>query len=571
MDQQVGRYKIKGQLGKGAMGVVYLAEDSLLNRQAAIKTVDLAQDDPAQREFLRTRLIRDARAAAGLSHPNIVAVFDVVEQGESAYLVLEYIDGETLGAVLNRTPVPDSAFTIGILRAMASALDYTHSRGVVHRDIKPANVMIDRSGIPKIMDFGIARIADSRTTTPTGMVMGTIEYMSPEQIKGEPVDGRSDQFALAAVAYLMLAGGTMFGQHALATLAYKTVNEPPPPVCSRNSRLPPAVDGVISKALAKQPEARYATCSEFVEALNAALSGAVFVAREPTTKRTAAAAPAAAKKGSRTAMLVAVAAATIVAVGAAILRPWDHLAAGPAAVAKSEPSERKPDPTRDAITTPAKAHTSEKRPANNPATAVAATTITASSDPPEDPSADHDAAEPPSGRVVPAAMAAYRRGQDRAKSHDFPAAIAAFSEALSAYPDWPSATFARARVLQRSGQCPEAVRDFNQFLHARPKGFNAYAFRGLCFERLKQDDLALADFEQALALKPDIPTALYGRGAVRLRRGGYKKALADFDDAIRLSPNYAAAFEGRAAAKRQLGDERGAQADLARARQLMEN
>jgi hypothetical protein len=228
MDQQVGRYRIGRKLGKGAMGVVYLAEDDLLNRQAAIKTIDFSQDDGTQREFLRTRLLRDARAAASLSHPNIVGVYDVFEQDGAAYLVLEYVDGETLANVLNRVQAPDASFTVGILRALASALDYTHSRGVVHRDIKPANIMIDKSGTPKIMDFGIARIVDARTATPTGMVMGTIEYMSPEQIKGETVDGRSDQFALAALAYRMLAGGTMFGQHSLATLAYKTVQYQPP-------------------------------------------------------------------------------------------------------------------------------------------------------------------------------------------------------------------------------------------------------------------------------------------------------------------------------------------------------
>ena len=178
MVEQVGRYKIKGQLGRGAMGVVYLADDPLLNRQAAIKTVDLAADDAGQREFLRTRLLRDARAAAGLTHPNIVGVFDVVEEGDSAYLVMEYVAGETLAAALDRRTIPDPAFTVRVLRDMAAALDYTHARGIVHRDIKPANVMIDPTQTAKIMDFGIARIADTRTMTPTGMVMGTIEYMS---------------------------------------------------------------------------------------------------------------------------------------------------------------------------------------------------------------------------------------------------------------------------------------------------------------------------------------------------------------------------------------------------------
>jgi serine/threonine-protein kinase len=595
MVEQVGRYKIKGQLGKGAMGVVYLAEDTLLNRQAAIKTVELAEDDDAQREFLRNRLLRDARAAAGLSHPNIVAVFDVFEEGNSAYLVLEYVSGETLAAALNRTPVPDSAFTVKVLRAMAAALDYTHARGIVHRDIKPANVMIDLAGTPKIMDFGIARIADTRTTTPTGMVMGTVEYMSPEQVKGETVDGRSDQFALGAVAYRMLAGATMFGQHSLATLAYKTVNEPPPPVCTRNAQLPPAVDAVISKALAKQPGDRYATCGEFVEALAAALSGAVSAVREPTTILTVPRpaplapmpAPIPAKKKSRAGLVVVlgVAAAVVLAAGAAIFRPWEKAPAAPAPVAKSAPVRKTPTPAKQArrpvpeaesaaaaatVEKPSSASQPIARPAPPPAEPPPAEAPAPLSDTPQDSAADREVADaPPPPKVQPAAMAAYRQGQELAKSHQFAEAIAAFSEALTIHPDWPSAVFARARALQLSGQCAEAIRDFDAYLRARPKGFNAYAYRGHCLVRLQEDDRALADFEQALALKPDLAAALFGRGLVHMHRGKLQSAITDFDAAIFIAPNYGLAFQARGNTKRKFGDERGARADLARARQLL--
>src|SRR5580658_8902036 len=238
MDQQVGRYRIIGKLGKGAMGVVYLADDPLLNRQVAVKTIDLSTEEPSQRGFLRERLLRDARAAAGLTHPHIVGVFDVVEEGETAWLVMEYVPGETLAQRLAAGPPLDSAFALRILGEVASALDYTHARGVIHRDIKPSNIMIDPQGAAKIMDFGIARLSEVRTTTPTGMVMGTLEYMAPEQIKGEPVDGRADQFALAAVAYQVLTGSTLFGPQSMTTLTYKLVNEMPPPARVRNPALP---------------------------------------------------------------------------------------------------------------------------------------------------------------------------------------------------------------------------------------------------------------------------------------------------------------------------------------------
>ncbi len=646
MDQQVGRYKIQGQLGKGAMGVVYLAEDTLLNRRAAIKTVELAHDDPAQRDFLLNRLMRDGRAAAGLSHPNIVAVFDVFEQGDSAYLVLEYIEGETLADALARTPVPEPAYSIGILRAMAAALDYTHSRGVVHRDVKPANVMIDRGGVPKIMDFGIARIADTRTTTPTGMVMGTIEYMSPEQVRGETVDGRSDQYALAVLAYRMFTGAPMFGHHSLATLAYKTVNEMPPPVSTRNSLLRAGVDHAIAKALAKQPAERYGTCGAFVEALAAAFAGtAPVTAPVAVVPATTAAIPAtpssitatmpyaapigaassgsasgtasaaipapaalvAAPKKNHTGLIAGVAAAVIAAAGAAVFRPWEKPAATPATIAAPASAEQtqSSSPVASPSAAPsdnggravAAADTSAKPAAKTPAATVASTkradatapevkapetkppdakpahaeTTPAASDVLEDIAADREASEAPRGPVAPAAMTAYRQGQALVKSHDFPRAVAAFSEALTLHPDWPSAVFARARTWQLSGQFADAVGGFTQYIAVRPNGINAYAYRGICHLRLKEDVKALADFEQALALKPDVAPALYGRGMVRLHRGANKKAISDFDEAIRLAPNYELAYQGRGNAKRNLGDTRGADADLARARQLQGN
>jgi eukaryotic-like serine/threonine-protein kinase len=146
-----------------------------LNRQVAVKTVDLGVDDPGEREFLRNRLLRDARAAAVLKHPNIVSIHDVFEDGERAYVVMEYVEGDSLSARLKANPLPDTATILRVLRQMADPLDYTHSQGLIHRDIKPANVMIDHGGTAKIMDFGIARISDARTSTPTGMVMGTVE------------------------------------------------------------------------------------------------------------------------------------------------------------------------------------------------------------------------------------------------------------------------------------------------------------------------------------------------------------------------------------------------------------
>ena len=272
MSETFGRYVVMRMLGRGAMGVVYLATDPMLNRQVAVKTVDLAVDDPLEREFLRNRLLRDARAAAVLKHPNIVGIHDVFEDGGHAYVVMEYVEGDTLAAGLKNSCLPEAFVVLKVVRQAADALDYTHARGVIHRDIKPANIMIDSAGNTKVMDFGIARISDARTCTPTGMVMGTVEYMAPEQILGIPLDGRADQFALGVVAYQMMTGSTLFGPNSVATLTYKVVNETPPLPSMRNASLPPGVDAVLAKVLAKNPENRFATCSEFASALTGAFA-----------------------------------------------------------------------------------------------------------------------------------------------------------------------------------------------------------------------------------------------------------------------------------------------------------
>ena len=208
--EQVGRYRIERELGRGGMGVVYLADDPLLGRKVAIKTIHFEITDATQREFLRTQLLRDARASAGLSHPNVVNVHDIIESGDTTCLVMEYIAGETLSARMQRSPAPDTAWLLRVLRDIAAALDYTHRKGVVHRDIKPGNIMIDQHARVRIMDFGLARATEHRTSSTNGMIAGTIQYMSPEQIKGLALDGRTDQFSMAAVAYEMLTGKPLF-------------------------------------------------------------------------------------------------------------------------------------------------------------------------------------------------------------------------------------------------------------------------------------------------------------------------------------------------------------------------
>jgi len=258
------------------MGVVYLAEDTVLGRRVALKTVRLLEGaDPASHHDLAERFLREARIVAQMDHPGIVSVYDFGYEGETAYLVLEYVAGSNLSNRLDQPPKLDRAAGARVLREAASALDYAHKRGVVHRDVKPANLLLTDDGRVKVADFGIAKLSGSTTMTATGMLMGTVEYMSPEQIRGETVDGRSDQYSLAVVAYQLVTGQRPFQADSTITLAHMIVYEQPTPASAANQTPPVTlnVDRVLARALDKQPTARYATCSDFVRELELAWVG----------------------------------------------------------------------------------------------------------------------------------------------------------------------------------------------------------------------------------------------------------------------------------------------------------
>ena len=276
MLEQLGRYRITGRLGAGGMGVVYLAEDTVLGRRVALKTVRLLEGaDPNSKQDLTERFLREARIVAQMDHPGIVAVYDFGHEGETAYLVLEFVAGSNLANRMEQPPKLDRAGGARVLQEAAAALDYAHKRGVVHRDVKPANLLMTEDGRVKVADFGIAKLSGSTTMTATGMLMGTVEYMSPEQIRGETVDGRSDQYSLAVVAYQLVTGKRPFQADSTITLAHMIVYEQPTPASAVNQSAPVTlnVDRVLARALHKQPAARYATCSDFARDLELAWLG----------------------------------------------------------------------------------------------------------------------------------------------------------------------------------------------------------------------------------------------------------------------------------------------------------
>ena len=272
--QQVGRYQIVGELGRGAMGIVYKALDPTIGRTIAIKSIRL-QDltDTAERERLRERLVREAQSAGVLSHPGIVTIYDIAEENGMAYIFMEFVNGPPLEKMLLRDQTPDKETLLSILRQTGAALDYAHKKGIVHRDIKPENIMIHEDGTAKVTDFGVAKIV-SQQMTLAGTMMGTPSYMSPEQVQGTEISGRADQFSLAVIAYEVLTGEKPFVAEYLPTLLFKIVREEPLSSQRLNPTLGPQVDTVLRKALAKNPADRYETCSEFIATLSTALNTA---------------------------------------------------------------------------------------------------------------------------------------------------------------------------------------------------------------------------------------------------------------------------------------------------------
>jgi len=271
LENRIGRYEVLGELGRGAMGIVYKARDPQLDRVVAIKTIRLdAGQAPEHQEDLRRRFYREAMAAARLNHPHIVGVYDVIENEGVPCIVMEYVEGQTLGRLLEAEAPLQPARAIDLVVQVCQALDYAHGRGIVHRDIKPANILVAGRRDVKVGDFGIARIADSKMTQ-TGTMLGSPSYMSPEQVLGREVDGRSDLFSLGVVLYETLTGADPFSASSPSTVLYKIVHEEPDPLPERNRAVTPALDAVIRRALAKDPARRYPTAQALADALAGAL------------------------------------------------------------------------------------------------------------------------------------------------------------------------------------------------------------------------------------------------------------------------------------------------------------
>ena len=268
--ERLGRYRIERPLGRGAMGEVLLGRDEDTGRLAAIKTLSLAAGFSAEElTEARERFFREAEAARRLRHPDIVTIYDTGQAGPLAYIAMEYVAGHDLQRhtqVGHLLPLP---LVVHIGARVARGLAHAHSQGVVHRDIKPANVMIEAaSGVVKVTDFGVARIADARRTR-TGMVLGTPTHMSPEQLSGQHVDGRSDLYSLGVMLFQMLTGTQPHRGESMAQTMYRIVNDAAPDVRTLRPEVPPLLASVLAQVLSKSPEARHADGVQLAQALDA--------------------------------------------------------------------------------------------------------------------------------------------------------------------------------------------------------------------------------------------------------------------------------------------------------------
>jgi len=263
--EKLGRYVIVEEIGQGAMGVVYKAVDPLIDRTVAIKTInlDLSKEELANFE---KRFQREVQSAGKLNHPNIVTVYDVGRTEGVAYMAMEFLEGKELREILDSGVVLPIDKVMHITTQVAEGLGFAHEHGIVHRDVKPSNVMVLKNGLVKITDFGIAQMS-SATRTISGMVMGSPKYMSPEQVVGQAVDGRSDIFSLGVMLYEMLTGKTPFSGDNISAIMYQILNDEPIPPRTFNQSIPESINFIVLKALSKHPDQRYQNAKEMARDL----------------------------------------------------------------------------------------------------------------------------------------------------------------------------------------------------------------------------------------------------------------------------------------------------------------
>jgi len=268
-ESHLGRYEILGELGRGDMGIVYRAHDPLIDRYVAIKTIDLQKLSDKEKEEYKLRFYQEAKAAGRLNHPNIITIYDLGRKGDIAYIAMELMEGPELQNIAAHGERLSLAEKLDIAFQIAAGLAYAHEHGVVHRDIKPSNIMVLRGRHVKIADFGIARMESALWRTQADKIIGSPLYMSPEQVQSHPVGPYSDIFSFGIVLYHMLTGRLPFDGDSAHSVFYKIVHEVPPAPSTIDPEIPPSVDALVAKCLAKLPGERYQSARDLIGDLHA--------------------------------------------------------------------------------------------------------------------------------------------------------------------------------------------------------------------------------------------------------------------------------------------------------------
>jgi tetratricopeptide (TPR) repeat protein len=560
MLDRVGNYILEAELGRGALGVVFRARHAVLGHRVAIKT--LLTGDRAS-PAARARFLREARAAASLRHPGIVPVHDLGEERGAAFVVMELIEGEGLGARLGRGPLPVRE-AVELTRQVATALHHAHLHGVVHRDVKPDNILVDRDGAARLTDFGIARVEDEPGQTKSGVFVGTPAYAAPEQLLGGRVDARTDVYALGGTLFALLTGRPPFDEaESMVVHVAQVCGEGPPRPSSFRPEVSPALDEVVLRCLAKRPDDRFATANDLAAAIGLA-TGSELAAGSALEKAPGVRARRP-RRTRRTAWSLAAAGGLLLLLGALVASTRQG---APAPLRPPEPAPLPLPPVApaaDRTTLPLDpaAHrlleqAEGRRRAGELDEALAAVESAVAMAPDRsEPLAlrgfirlerrelvaargDLDRAHElaPGDATVLSTRAGLRRLQG-----DEAGALADYGEALALAPDDLVAAFGRAQLLSARGDAASALADLDRVLAARPDGSDdelvqveALIARAMLHGRAGRFDAAVGDAERALQLDPRSGHAYRVRAEVRIARGDTSGAESDLRRALELLP-----------------------------------
>lgn len=531
----IGKYSIRGKLGQGGMGVVYRAYDPDLKREVALKTI-LQDSDPV----IIKRFQREAETMSKLSHPHIVKVYEVGNVKGCPYFTMEFIEGKTLAEWSKEEKIP-VARVLELVKKVARAIQYAHSHGILHRDIKPSNILLDSTGEPKVMDFGLALdVARETRFSNTGGVLGTPAYMPPEQALGKKreLDVRSDVYSLGAVLYELLTGIPAFHGSGPQILKHVVENDPLPP--SRIApRVPRKLDNICLKAMAKEKERRYQTAEELAQDLERFREKAPVAAVGLGTRYRLQ------RWGRKNRLILGMAGGLVsvaVVVLLAVMGRWRYLDREHAKILEHEQQAKN---KAEELKTSSKSKVSKETPS---------------------PLEDAVGSQSQVGRRnFMAAVINYNHGNFLDSQGDPDGAIAAYTKAIALDPELGEAYYNRGMLRRQKGLEQDAIADFTKAIEVKPGLEQSYYNRAEMRYNRNELDVAISDYNKAIELAPNLTRNYVGRGNTWHKKGETERAIADYTRAIAINPSHADAYFNRGQMLDMLKNYAGAAADYTKA------